>query len=183
MFTCVGGLQPPSPGLTVHHIAVGRGTQNYSCATGNADAVPKAEGAVATLFNVSCVAATYPDVVERIPSMAVHFNLTDGDHLGPTVLPESGKHYFKETSPFFDLTLSGTDYGVAPCAKNGTANAPSTAGVGQLGEQAVTWLRLTTTEGATENIQQVFRVNTAGGSAPATCKGMPAKFEVQYSAV
>ncbi|PWI70973.1 hypothetical protein PCL_12341 [Purpureocillium lilacinum] len=177
------GLLPPAPGLTVRHVAVGRGTQNYTCDTGNATAVPKAAGAVATLFNASCVAALYPDVLDKIPSMAVHFNLTD-DRLGPSVLQKSGVHYFTDaTTAFFDLDTPTLDIGKAPCEKNSSGAAPSTASVGQIGEKAVPWLRLKTKEGATDDIKEVFRVTTAGGSAPATCKGMPATFEVQYASV
>ncbi|KAJ6444170.1 F-box domain-containing protein [Purpureocillium lavendulum] len=182
--TAPEGLLPPAPGLTVRHVAVGRGTQNYTCDVANSTAVPKAAGAVATLFNASCVAALYPDVLDKIPGMAVHFNLTDGDRLGPTVLAKSGVHYFTDaTTAFFDLDTPTLDIGQAPCQKNSSGAAPSTASVGQLGDKAVPWLRLTTKEGATNDIKEVFRMTTAGGSAPATCKGMPATFEVQYASV
>lgn len=44
------------------------------------------------------------------------------------------------------------------------------------------WLKLTARSGATGNLEEVYRVNTAGGNPPATCAGMPATFEVQYAA-
>ncbi|POR33434.1 Malate dehydrogenase [Tolypocladium paradoxum] len=180
----VDGLPAPAKGLTVRHVAVGRGTQNYTCDTTKEDSAPKAAGAVATLFNASCVAALYPDVLDRIPSVAVHFNLSSAERLGPSAMPKSGVHYFADGStPFFDLDTPMLHLGKAPCAKNSTADAPSTAAVGQRGEKAVTWLRLTTKEGATNGIQDVYRVTTAGGSPPATCKGLPARFEVEYAAV
>lgn len=174
----VEGLPPPSQGLSVHHVVVGRGTQNYTCDEGE-DAKPKAAGAVATLFNVTCMASMYPDVTNRIPGMAVHFNLDNADRLGPRVLPVSGHHYFtSEGVPYFDLG----DIGQAPTAKNSSAAPPLTASAGQGGEPAVTWLKLLTVEGATEGIQEVYRVSTAGGTPPATCKGMPSNFEVEYAA-
>ena len=74
--------------------------------------------------------------------------------------------------------------GFAPCAKNNSVFAPAGAPVGQgdQGHGAVAWLKLITRSGATGNLEEVYRVNTAGGSPPATCAGMPAAFEVQYAA-
>lgn len=74
--------------------------------------------------------------------------------------------------------------GVAPCQKNSSVPAPAGAPIGQdnKGLGAVPWLKLTTRDGATGDLQEVYRVNTAGGSAPAKCEGMPAAFEIQYSA-
>ena len=166
------------------HVAVGRGTQNYTCDTSNPSNPPAAAGALATLFNASCIAALYEDLLEQIPGMAVHFNLTGTNQLGPSMLPISGHHYFTNaTTPFFDLRTQTLDVGEAPCAKNNTVPAPSNAAVGQLGEAAVPWLKLTARDGATGNIQEVYRVTTAGGSAPGSCDGMPAQFQVQYSSV
>ncbi|KAK5995863.1 hypothetical protein PT974_04281 [Cladobotryum mycophilum] len=180
----LNGLPSPDAGLTVRHVAVGRGTQNYTCDANNANAVPKAAGAVATLFNVSCIASMYPDLVERMPDMAVNFDLETTKTLGPTVVPVSGVHFFTDaTTPFFNLDTPSMDIGEAPCAKNSSVQAPSTAAVGQIGDTAVPWLKLTTKNGATGNIKEVYRVNTAGGNPPTTCKGQPAAFQVQYSAV
>ncbi|KAM5356397.1 hypothetical protein ACJ41O_003043 [Fusarium nematophilum] len=175
-------LPEPAKGLSLKHVAVGRGTQNYTCDTSDPSSAPVAAGAVATLFNASCVAAEYPDLLEYIPGMAVHFPLTDAQKLGPAALPVSGHHYFtSEGVPFFDVRVPGQDVGEAPCAKNSSAPAPSTAAVGQLGEGAVPWLKLTTIEGATGKMKEVYRLTTAGGSPPATCEGMDAEFQVQYA--
>ncbi|TQV99170.1 hypothetical protein V2A60_004663 [Cordyceps javanica] len=172
------GMPAPAVGAQLRHVAVGRGTQNYTC-DGKADSKPKAIGAVATLFNVTCMAATYPDVTGKIPGMAVHFNLDAANHLGPAMLPISGHHYFTAAGvPFFDLGSEGR----LPCAKNASANAPSTATVGQKGDAAVPWLRLLATKDATNGLAEVFRVSTAGGSPPETCKDLTGPFEVEYSA-
>lgn len=75
--------------------------------------------------------------------------------------------------------------GEAPCAKNNSVAAPSGATLGQanLGYGSVAWLKLITQTGATGNLQEVYRVNTAGGSPPATCAGIAStSFEVQYAA-
>lgn len=62
--------------------------------------------------------------------------------------------------------------------------APATASVGQggVGLGAVPWLKLATRLGATDGLEEVYRINTAGGSAPATCAGMPLAFQIEYAA-
>lgn len=177
-------------------MAIGRGTQNYTCDLSNTTAAPSQVGAVATLFNASCVASTYPDLLNLLPRVSLNFNLTasaaypselvpvdTNNRLAPGNYMISGHHYFTTTTtPFFDLDTSNWELGTAPCAKNASVAAPTDAPKGQGGEAAVPWLKLTAREGATGRIQEVYRVETAGGSAPTTCEGMEASFEVQYSA-
>ena len=68
------------------------------------------------------------------------------------------------------------------------ASAPAPAGAvkGQNGQGfgAVAWLKLEheSSSDAVGDIMEVYRMNTAGGSPPATCAGMAATFEVQYAA-
>lgn len=200
-------LPAVSAGLSLKHVAIGRGTQNYTCDTSNTTSAPSAVGAVATLFNATCVAATYPDLLNMLPRVALAFNLTTaeasssssssgagaypdnlvpastGERLAPGSYAISGHHYFLDTTtPFFNLDTDNGELGEAPCAKNATADAPAGAAAGQRGEKAVAWLKLTARDGATGRLQEVYRVETAGGSPPATCEGMGAAFEVQYSA-
>ncbi|KAL7942978.1 hypothetical protein V8C42DRAFT_330976 [Trichoderma barbatum] len=182
----VDGLFPPAAGLTVHHVAVGRGTQNYTCDASKPDAPPVAAGAVAILFNVSCIASISQDLLQKVPNVAVNFNYdaATAGPLGPMTLPVSGHHFFSDsTTPFFNMDTPALDIGTVPCAKNSSAPAPSTGAPGPRGESAVPWLRLTAKDGVTGSIKEVFRVNTAGGSPPATCQGQPASIQVQYSAV
>jgi len=178
-------LPAPSEGLVLKHVAIGRGTQNYTCSTTNATAPPAAVGAVATLYNASCVASTYPDLLALLPSVALQFNLTSNDQpsLTPSNLAISGHHFFTNaTTPKFDLDTTAMQLGVAPCAKNNSVAAPTGAVKGQYdqGFGAVPWLKLIT-HGATGNLEEIYRVNTAGGNPPATCAGMPAAFEVEYA--
>ncbi|CAK7264072.1 hypothetical protein SEPCBS57363_000885 [Sporothrix epigloea] len=189
-------LPPPSPGLFLKHVAIGRGTQNYTCDADNATAVPIAAGALATLFNASCIAATYPDVLNLLPRVVLPFNLTNNDitadetRLFPTNLKLSGHHYFETaTTPFFNLDTFTAHMGRLPCAKNNTQKAPSATAIGsetdnrgQQGEPAVPWLKLVAKAGATGGLQEAYRLQTMGGSAPSTCAGMPAAFTVQYAA-
>ena len=171
-------LAPPAEGLQVSSVVVGRGTQNYTCDAGNANAEPAAAGAVATLFDASCVAALYPDLLDRIPGMALRFNLSDPEQLGASPLPVVGVHYFSaKTTPFFDI-----GNGVEVFTKKAADTpAPATAAVGQRGESAVAWLKLDAVEGTTGNVKEVYRVTTAGGAPPKTCENMPETFEVEYA--
>jgi hypothetical protein len=180
-------LPAVSQGLKLKHVAIGRGIQNYTCSTTNATAPPASIGAIATLYNATCIASTYPDLLTALPNVALQFNLTSYDQatLSPSYLTVSGHHYFSNsTTPDFDLKTPAMDLGFIPCAKNNTAPAPAAASVGQggVGHGAVAWLKLVARDGATGNLQEVYRINTAGGNPPATCAGMPATFEVQYSA-
>ncbi|KAI0407478.1 hypothetical protein F4802DRAFT_23939 [Xylaria palmicola] len=183
-------LPSPAAGLVVKHVAIGRGTQNYTCDATNATAAPTLAGAVATLFDASCVASTYPDLLHMLAPLALQFDLPYSNgaaaadaKMGPTNLLVSGHHYFTNaTTPFFDLDAGRRRIGEAPCSKLASAAAPADAPRGRSGEAAVGWLRLAANPDATGGIHEVFRVKTAGGSAPATCQGMPASFEVQYSA-
>lgn len=193
--TKLTALPAVTAGLTLKHVAIGRGTQNYTCDLSNTTAAPSAVGAVATLFNATCVAATFPDLLNTLPRVAMSFNLSSGgsisnlvpastgERLAPGDYMISGHHYFRDsTTPFFNLDTENWEIGEAPCAKNATTDAPADAAKGQQGEKAVAWLKLMAKEGATGRLQEVYRVETAGGSPPATCEGMSAAFEVQYSA-
>ncbi|KAI1313139.1 hypothetical protein F5Y03DRAFT_338156 [Xylaria venustula] len=181
-------LPTPASGLVLKHVAVGRGTQNYTCDATNASAAPTQIGAVATLFNASCVAASYPDLLHSLPKLALQFDLpfdakSYNQKMGPTQLLVSGHHFFKNTTtPFFDLDTTRSEIGEIPCSKLNSTAAPSDAPKGLEGETAVPWLLLGANSDATGGLQEVYRVQTAGGSAPATCQGMPASFQVQYAA-
>jgi hypothetical protein len=144
-------------------------------------------GAIATLYNATCVASTYPDLLAMLPNVALQFNLTTINQatLSPSNLAISGHHYFtNSTTPAFNLDTTAMDLGFAPCAKNASVPAPAGALVGQddTGFGAVPWLKLLTRDGSTGNLEEVYRINTAGGNPPTTCAGMPATFEVQYAA-
>jgi hypothetical protein len=178
MPTAPEALAPPSNGLQVSSVVIGRGTQNYTCDAGNVDAAPAAAGAVATLFDASCVAALYPDLLERIPGMALRFNLSDPEQLGASPLQPVGVHYFSaKTTPFFDIGQGVHVYS----KKAADTPAPANAAKGQKGESAVAWLKLDAVEGTTGNVKEVYRVTTAGGAPPKTCENMPETFEVEYA--
>lgn len=61
--------------------------------------------------------------------------------------------------------------------------AKKTAAVPSVTAGSVPWLKLGhLATGETGSIMEVYRMQTAGGSPPATCAGMGSAFEVPYAA-
>ncbi|KAI0157311.1 hypothetical protein GGR57DRAFT_500930 [Xylariaceae sp. FL1272] len=185
------GLPAVSSGLVLKHVAIGRGSQNYTCDLSNSTAIPVQTGALATLFNVSCVAANYPALLAQMPKAALAFDIVtssspsvdSSSKLGPMSLGVSGKHFFTNaTTPFFNLDSATLPLGKVPAHKLNSSNAPADAPKGLQGEIAVAWLKLANNPETTGNTKEIYRVNTAGGSPPATCTGQAAEFVVQYAA-
>ncbi|EEA25463.1 hypothetical protein TMatcc_006312 [Talaromyces marneffei ATCC 18224] len=179
----------PAATGTLKYVAVGRGTQNYTCADSTADTIPAQAGAVANLYDASCIAANFPDLLNLITDIILNFSLPAPGiltPLAPANLDLLGHHYFETaTKPAFNLnTTPQKQYGIALTAKQNATAAPAESVLGQfnVGYGAVPWLYLSTVPGTTDGYSAVYRVNTAGGSAPATCAGQPAAFQVQYSA-
>lgn len=136
-------LTPPSADLRLILIAHGEGTQNYTCAT--PASVPAAIGAMAELYNASCETAS-PSVAQNNIAQA----------------PAIGNHFFSDlTTPDFYIP----ELGNTKAKKIEDAPAPNAA-------SDVKWLRLQAeTADSTSQVKFVYRLNTVGGVAPATCEG------------
>ncbi|CAG7976365.1 unnamed protein product [Penicillium salamii] len=177
------GLTGPGS-LTPVYVGLGRGTQNYTCADSSSSSTPVAAGAVARLYNATCIAANYPGVLEKLPNLAYKITLPTDENAAfpPSNIDLMGHHFFYDaTTPEFNLnTTPDKQHGIVMTKKGGAIDAPSNALSGQYG--AVAWLYLTSTEGTVGNYKSVYRVDTAAGSPPKTCKGMPAAFQMQYAA-
>jgi hypothetical protein len=157
-------LTPPGADLTLVLVALGEGTQNYTCGA-NVTAAPTAIGAVAQLFDASCDLANNPGASTRA--------------LG--TIEESAKsigaHFFVDSAtPDFDIIGLGN----TQAKKAEDCNAPQPA-------EDVKWLRLEAkTEGSSSTVKQIYRLNTVGGMAPKTCEGrsagevMAVKYQAQY---
>ncbi|KAL5366691.1 hypothetical protein BJX96DRAFT_180961 [Aspergillus floccosus] len=174
-------LPPPSNGLHLKYVVVGRGTQNYSCTTGNEEGTPTAVGATATLFDASCLAPKMPEILHSLPPVVADTPSATLDFmalLANRVLSTSnsgiflGEHYFNGAGvPFFDFRLGGKHDWVA-MKKTDSVSAPR--------EEDVSWLKLTAVDG--KGVKEVYRVHTAGGQPPSTCKGQKGQFQVEYAA-
>ncbi|KAJ5798734.1 uncharacterized protein N7503_006239 [Penicillium pulvis] len=176
----------PSPtGLSPLYVGLGRGTQNYTCADSTSGSTPTAIGAVANLYNTTCLAANYPEVLQMLPTIAYKIAIPTSEYatFPPANLELMGHHFFyNSTTPEFNLdTTTEKQYGIAMTNKIDTIDAPSSATEGQYG--AVAWLYLKAVSGTVGNYKAVYRVDTASGSPPTTCKGMESSFEIQYAAL
>ena len=186
----VGPTPLPSPqaGSVLLEVAIGRGVQNYTCALASPSYTPVAQGALASLYNASCIAGNYPDILAILPPVALQFPLPPEPtgNLQPPNIDLTGHHYFAtNTTPVFNLDANpDNELGIAVSKKIANSTAPATAdkGVNGLGDGAVAWLYLQTTNASTGGITDVYRINTAGGNPPKTCESSPAVFSVQYSA-
>lgn len=181
-------LPVPDSSYTLRHVAIGRGVQNYTCAIADNSTKPVSIGAVASLYNASCIAANYPDLLSLLPNLALQYPLPayPSSNLEPSNIDLSGHHFFENpTTPTFNMDADPTQQlGVAVAKKvaNSTAPAGSPLGPNGVGNGAVAWLYLQSTNATVGNIKTVYRLNTAGGSPPLTCQDSPAVFSVQYAA-
>ncbi|CAL8577645.1 hypothetical protein XPA_003469 [Xanthoria parietina] len=175
-------LPSPTAGLSLKAITLGRGTQNYTCAAGST-AAPVAIGAKANLLDVSSLLPLIPSpqkaqtILNLLPQYLVSF---DFSVIQNASIPILGKHIFDATGvPVFNLGAKG----VLRAKKVAGIAAPKTAskGANGQGDGAVDWLALTEVAGSV-GLKEVYRVETAGGKAPASCGGGPARnIEVQYA--
>ena len=193
-----GALPPPADGLKLWHIAIGRGTQNYTCPVEKGEsAAPVPLGAVATLYNATCIAGRAG--VDKVRDMTNAIALQDRDANFGLQLLQSGNHYFPDTAATvatFNLNMGreDTNYGITFQKKTSNVTAPADAGKGQDGSAAVPWLQLTAPEtipngytlraqDASSKIVNVYRLNTAGGAGPKTCQGLLGQsFTREYAA-
>ena len=176
--TAAKQLSPPSV-PTPKRVLLGKGTQNYTCASSTANAVPVAYGAYAELYDASCLATDHSNVLHSMPGILLDMAPDVASFwLKQMTSIKVGMHYFSDaTTAVFDFRKG--DHGEIMYGKRAEAvPAPSTAKQGTYG--AVDWLKIAKYDG-TVGFTEAYRVHTAGGKAPKTCQDMPAKFEVPYA--
>lgn len=138
----------PNPGnnYKLKYVALGRGTQNYTCNPANATAAPVAVGAVATLYDASCLLHRSPDLLHTIPPPfsgflpnTINFISAVFSRLlhSTTDTLVLGQHYFNGNTPFFDFRLGGKPDWVGT-KKVASADAPTKG-------NDVPWLKLEST--------------------------------------
>lgn len=173
----------PASSGSLKFIALGVGTQNYTCPAGATS--PIALGAVATLYNVRGLFKAVPALVEPLPSLALFAQERLGSDASSAINEFTlGRHYFNAAGqPIFDLTEA--DPPVKLLAKRiAAAPAPAGAYAGAYNEGAVDWLRLNATAIGTspDTNTQIYRVETAGGKAPVNCTNAGVQIQVKYAA-
>jgi hypothetical protein len=157
-------LLPPPANTTLILIALGLGTQNYTCS--DPSGTPTSIGAIAQLYNASCAITSS--------------NTNKNNNAAPLLASSSssspiGTHFFLDTTtPDFDITSIGN----TQAKKVQDDVAPNAA-------SDVKWLRLEAV-GSTSGVKMIYRLNTVGGVAPGSCVGrglgevVTVGYEAQY---
>lgn len=172
-------------------MVLGRGTQNYTCADDTENSTPVSRGAEAILYDVSCLAANYPSLLHELPDVLVQLQ-SSVQYYMTTVFQRLSKekvvvghHYFTPdfSTPVFDFRITPDVKRYFSGSKDAGISATTYASKGSPGEQygAVDWLRLKAGDKSVES-KLAYRVHTAGGKAPANCKGRGGNFMVDYAA-
>lgn len=172
-------------------MVLGRGTQNYSCADATENSTPVSRGAEAILYDVSCLAANYPSLLHELPDVLVQLQASVQYYLTAVFQRLSkekvivGHHFFAPdfSTPVFDFRITPDVKLYFSGTKDASIAATAYASKGSPGEEygAVDWLRLKAGDKSVES-KLAYRVHTAGGKAPANCKGRGGNFAVDYAA-
>ncbi len=142
-------LPDPSSGTRLSIAVIGRGTQNYTCAPGSKDK-PKLVGAVASLYDASCLAAYHSSLLHELTGGFLQWEesvtLLAAAITGRIASEKLfvGHHYFSdETTPVFDFRINGkTDIIFGQKKSNVSAPDYSVKGVNKEGFGAIDWLKL-----------------------------------------
>lgn len=194
----------PPPTGTLVHVLIGRGIQNYTCASASASATPTPIGAIATLYdarsipNFSTAGAlitsfayslrlnTLPTASDDSAFSSRYASMDCTDPVCSSLRPQlAGVHYFRDPkTPMFDLNTANGGLGSIVAAKKSNSTAPATARAG-----SVDWLLLEgilTDADRSERAVSVYRVETVGGKPPGSCgdvdAGRDGVFERNYAA-
>ncbi|TID26811.1 Deoxyhypusine synthase [Venturia nashicola] len=179
------GLPSPTGGLK--YIAVGLGTQNYTCAAtpGSSTAAPVSVGALARLFNARHYLELHTDQIDKLSGSVLDLSTKSKGAMDPQSMgiPYLGQHFFTAApaSPEFDLIIVGARL---VAKKLANVAAPSGAHSGPHKAGAVDWLALGDNGAGLGlgGVVSAYRVETAGGKASATCSGNKGAFTVPYAA-
>jgi len=170
-----------APTAPVSYVLLGVGFQNYTCSSAG---TYTSAGAVADLLDISCL-STIPDVFNNIQNVAYDGwkqAPPDVKTLGPVVggYPFMGSHFFSTSpsgtgiSPVWDFRgaiAKGNPDAFVLAAKVANIPAPT-------GPQDIDWVQLKAVSGALAT--QIYRTDTRGGVAPASCAVGSAPLSVKY---
>lgn len=179
----------PAPSGSLKYIALGLGTQNYTCAStpGSTTAAPVSIGAVAKLSNAGSFLQSHSDLTDKLSGLVLGLSTMSKGGIDPAQrmgLPYLGQHFFTAapSSPEFDCTAVSARL---VAKKLANVAAPTSACSGPDNTRAVDWLALGDAGLGLSfgDLSSVYRVETAGGMAPATCSGENGVITVPYAAL
>ncbi|KAK6338538.1 hypothetical protein TWF730_002601 [Orbilia blumenaviensis] len=177
-------LAAPAANEKLFKIVLGYGSQNYSCVNG----VATPNGAVATLYDLSCAFAVSPEWADVLTRGAVQMDPT-AQLAGIQMLKNmfnaqfiAGVHYFKGdfATPLFEFTdkakfIGGVGGKIPALLGSDTGKRPDNYG-------AVPSLKLVPKQGMGSTVSTIYRLHTAGGSPPpGTCNWQGQK-QIPYAA-
>lgn len=185
----LSALPAPPNGTIIRYIALGLGTQNYTCTASSPTPVPN--GAKAILYSAERFLKNHPEMSTSLTAQALSFPCLKLNENGkasfPHVLglPFLGEHYFNSNlQPVFDLTMANAELQAKVVSDIG---APPDAYPGINGTGAVDWLYLMDASGGSGatrgGVVGVYRILTAGGKSPRTCAGSQSSIIIDYSAI
>ncbi|KAF3912475.1 hypothetical protein ABW20_dc0104648 [Dactylellina cionopaga] len=176
-------LVGPASNEKLSRIVLGYGSQNYSCIAG----VPTANGAVATLYDISCPVIDNVDFANLLTALFVQMNpnaQSNAIKMAANVFNTQftvGFHYFKGdfATPAFEFSDQKKFFGavagkVSPIVGSDMGKKPDAYG-------AVPSLRLSARPGMGSSYSTIYRLHTAGGAAPTTCNWSGQK-QIPYAA-
>jgi hypothetical protein len=169
----------PTPTASPSIIALGVGTQNYTCnATTN---TYSSNVAVADLYDITTTLKS--NTKDSLCKLYLKNSQDCSTDDTPLQLNLIGNHYFDASSkPNFDFSRS--EKGRLQAKKGAGVPAPSTASKGVKGyaNGAIDWLYLLDNgAGVSQHLLSVYRVQTAGGKPPQSCSGGE-QIQVPYAA-
>jgi hypothetical protein len=184
-------LPAPESSKELKYVVLGIGTQNYTCASSDALAIPAGNGAIATLYDIGTSLSKDPLAQWKIPTIS-------GLALALTPYPKQldgylkiqgyqkimGEHFFNAVkTPVFSFSkVTPLPFPEAQVKRNASVDAPANACPGLKKEGAVQWLYLDDAGGSHGGINSVYRLETAGGSPPKNCSSLAPSFSVHYVA-
>lgn len=198
-----GSAALPAPTGPPKYVLLGIGYQNYSCSGGSYVQSTPGTGAIANLYDItssltaSNVNTISPSALRQFESCLAATGCTPkGDSYCPTchqlaiaatvplALSRKGLHFFDRPAtsnvPNFDVFAYG-DF--LSAKKAGDVKAPPGSYGGSTGNSTVDWLYLVDNgSGRTHGLSSVYRVETAGGTAPKTCATEGTLLSVPYTA-
>jgi hypothetical protein len=182
LFSGTSELLTPPANVSIKHVTIGHGIQNFTCASLNA--TPVAIGALANLYDATTLAFSNETALATAPSAAVYLPLVLSSNSslvipGLGTFPHIGQHFFSAAEvPTFVFATLGEMLSGKTLA---TINAPAGSNPGPAGTGATTWLDLGDKGGST-GLSGVYRVLTAGGLPYKTCQGQNESFSIPYAA-
>ncbi|KAM0712128.1 hypothetical protein Q7P37_011222 [Cladosporium fusiforme] len=169
----------PAPTSSPSIIALGVGSQNYTC--NSTTGTYSSNVAVADLYDIGSLVK--PSTKDSLSKLYLQTSDCSNEKTNPLQLNLIGDHYFDSSSvPNFDFAKSNR--GWLQAKKGAGVAAPETSAKGIKGDAhgTIDWLYLLDNgAGVSTDLLSVYRVWTAGGKPPQSCSG-DEQVEIPYAA-